>query len=233
MHDAPPADEHTRARCVLWHDATNDDAAALAETLESRGVRVSHAANGYAALAQLCRMARAGDHRSPLSLVLVEPMGLHDGRGVVRAAQNYAGRCVIWQYESAGTPQLRAVADDDVNRWPAHFHDPEAGGALAGELKPTPPLSYAGTDNPARIGPAHARTPDPTPIARTPQLRLTNDDEVEHAPQPPDDKKGPLLTGLSDESDQDEETPQARQLLTPAELTMLLSDDPPAETGPR
>ncbi|MBX3407112.1 MAG: hypothetical protein KF869_10135 [Phycisphaeraceae bacterium] len=107
--------------CVLLHPQEVAVPADLLASLSKRIRRVSAMSDSYIAFAEVCATARERRMfaKTPVVLVLVEPMQLPDAAQVVEAARRHAPNAALWWYSSAVNPRLRAVADGDTGAWAA------------------------------------------------------------------------------------------------------------------
>ena len=109
---------------MLWHAPGAALPADLVLSLERRGVEILTCDSAYSAVARACLLERANDERTDdpaqrdsLVLVLVNPRELGGRAEVVDAMRRYAPRTACWWYDSGANPRLRAVVDEDVDRW--------------------------------------------------------------------------------------------------------------------
>lgn len=159
------------AHCVLWHAQQLPASSELRAAFDRRGM-IIHAHDQRAmALAELCRLrgprvnAEVPTSRT-LILVLVEPERLLRPDEMKEVVERYAPRAAIWLYRASGNPQLRAVTDQDTQRWKSQRPAPQP--RVAASIKSTAVWAEAKT----------ARKVMPPPVAPTivgPRLKLAGE----------------------------------------------------------
>lgn len=107
--------------CVVLHAPEVAVPADLLASLSKRIRRVIAMTDSYTAFAEVCATARERRMfaKTPVVLVLVEPMQIPDAAQVVEAARRHAPNAALWWYSGAVNPRLRAVADGDTGAWAA------------------------------------------------------------------------------------------------------------------
>lgn len=196
--------QHPAAYCVLWRSQDSHVPDELSSALAGRSFQIIEALSSFAALAELCfleRILRAAHpfpaRRPPVALLIHEPSKLPDKGELVRAVERYATRTHLWLYaEDANTQHLRRVLPEDARAW-----DPPA---------PAVVVAPGGT----------ARPSAPPRRAAAPNLRLAGEGPAVGALHDP--------SGTTDSPSADDHPAphvQARALLSPEELELLLADD--------
>jgi len=246
------------ARCIIWAGTPGTPGAAgappqadslppqLASALERPGFRLVRCHDEFEAMAQACAPLLADPHETTI-LLLVEPTRLSGAPDIAALIPRYAPRVVMWSYEAAATPQLRAVIEANIRDWrpskkpvprPNHQTEPPPGtgsgqvpsvfpddGAPGIRFRPGPPLS-----------PAHSQSTHPPDKPRAPvRLRLSGDGPLPAPPAPTE----PFLQGSAGrevKATRPQAAPPptpapaaptggASTLLTDEELAMLLASD--------
>lgn len=107
--------------CVLWHAQDWPPSQELRTALDRRGMTVYRHDERPAVLADVCRLrgTRQGLGGRPAIIVFVEPDHLLRPDEMKEVIDRYAPTTACWQYRATGNPQLRAVTDQDVQRWRA------------------------------------------------------------------------------------------------------------------
>lgn len=206
MESERPAEPGSPAfRCVVWHAPGGVVPADLTAALGRRHMGIEQCAGPMAALAEVCALDReVHDEGRPgvppgVILVLVEAESLPDAPEVLRAVELYAPRVRCWRYEPGAADRLRAVGSAD--------------------LAPEPPvvivMPEVRQDSGTRPGAVrHAAQGRST-------LRLAGNGSLPVKPPETEDavREDPPENGPRGDAG------DARQVLTPEELTMLLSED--------
>lgn len=150
--------------CVLLHPPEAVVPSDLLASLSKRIRRVTTMSDSYIAFAEVCATARERRMfaKTPVVLVLVEPMQLPDAAQVVEAARRHAPNAALWWYSSAVNPRLRAVADGDTGAWAA------ARRRVSNQDTLVTGLAVAGATRRPAIGPNES----PRVIVRNPGQRL-------------------------------------------------------------
>lgn len=97
-----------RVRCILWHAPRANVPEALLTALDRRGVGFVARSNPFGACAEACALARDKSPHEKVVLLLVEPGTLPRVAEVADTLHEYAPDVVLWSFEAAATPQLRA-----------------------------------------------------------------------------------------------------------------------------
>jgi hypothetical protein len=109
--------------CVIWHKAAAKLRPELLAALNRPGFSLQitdHPIDAVASVLSVSAAAvRAGERKGLVVLVLVEPESLPDALEVSQAMYRYAPAAVLWLFDPAGSPQLRAVRSTDIERWRA------------------------------------------------------------------------------------------------------------------
>jgi hypothetical protein len=182
----------------------------LVSALKDRGITVASAASVFMALARVCKLeagARGADRGSgsAYALLFVFPERMRDAAELYRTAGQYAPSCRCWLYGPADRPELRAVTEGDVARWPVReARQPEV---VVRPITPGPRLT----------APAPLPAPSPAPVSRAPSLRLAGTERAVAA-------GGGGTGGSGGNGDGAAVGPQA-PILTPEELRMLLGEE--------
>jgi hypothetical protein len=218
------------ARCILWCADAAVVPSELLAALGRHGVSASRVPSPYLSLAEVCRHGGSrgdsppGVRRGTVILVLIEPATLPLAADMIRAVSRYAPRAAVWVYESAVNSKLRAVVEEDVNRWDGSNLARSDNGGL--QHTPTVVVRPGGGLDPRGSMAQGVRTvsgvgrindaPRTNPPAAT--LRLSHDSRVDggsaHADVDVGTDPGP-----------DEPSRPSRPLLSTEELSMLLADD--------
>lgn len=107
--------------CVVLHPHEMVVPQDLLASLAKRIRRVSTMTDSYLAFAEVCATAR--DRRlfakTPVVMVLVEPMQIPDAAQIVESARRHAPNAALWWYSASVNPRLRAVAEGDAGAWAA------------------------------------------------------------------------------------------------------------------
>lgn len=226
------------AHCVLWHAQNLPASAELRAALDRRGMIVHTCEERALALGELCKLrgprepgAEAVPSGRALILVFVEPDRLRRPDELKEVLDRYAPRTALWMYRSAGNPQLRAVTEQDVQRWRAQRPAPQP--RVAASIKSPAVWAEAKV---ARKGPAPVAPVAPMIVG--PRLKLAG--EVRPAAlsvtrpvsvTPPVQERPPAAAGpapVGEAVEPKEATPgggtaDIRQLLSEEELAMLLA----------
>jgi hypothetical protein len=171
------------------------------------------------ALAELCLASKAeqpGDQANA-RLVILFPEMLTDAAEFCAAADTYAPGIPRWQYGPATSPQLRAIVDDDVNKWSAR-HAPQD---PAPQVVVKPAAVRAAAERAAQGSIPASRT-----TSASPQLRLAGEGPLPQALDNPADPAdaGKVLAGQAPDGEPADSVPPPAQLITDEELRMLLGE---------
>ncbi|MCC6677636.1 MAG: hypothetical protein IT436_10875 [Phycisphaerales bacterium] len=159
------------AHCVLWHAQNLPASSELCAALDRRGM-IMHAHDQRAtALAELCSLRGPrvnAEVPSPRALILVfvEPDRLLRPDEMKEVIERYAPKTAMWLYRSAGNPQLRAVNDQDVQRWRAQRPVPQP--RVAASIKS--PSVWAEAKTARKV-----TAPPVAPVIVGPRLRLAGE----------------------------------------------------------
>jgi hypothetical protein len=209
MESERPAEPGSPAfRCVVWHAPGSVVPADLTAALGRRQMAIDHCCGPFAALAEVCALDRemhdASHHGAGgVILVLVQAEALDDAAGVVRAVELYAPRVRCWRYEPAAAERLRAIGSADLApAMPAVIVMPEARRAEQ--------ASRPGAVRHPAQGRATLRLAGEGTLPPRSQPEGAQADEVREQPR---------------EGSNGDEAGASHQVLTPEELSMLLSED--------
>lgn len=237
------------AHCVLWHAPNVPASSELRAALDRRGMVLHEHDQRATALAELCllRGPRGADHehlKRVLILVMVEPERLNRPDEMKDVVDRYAPKAAVWMYRASGNPQLRAVSDQDLQRWRAHRPAPQPrvaasikSPAVWADAKPARRTPAPTGDAPSPAKPRPPATPmSPfAPVIVGPRLRLAGELRPGPTPSPgPQPETGPVPAPAAEQGPQVEPkvspggTTSAggmdiRQLLSEEELAMLLA----------
>lgn len=212
------------AHCILWHAQNLPASTELRAALDRRGM-IMHAHDQRAtALAELCALRGPrvnAEVPSPRALILVfvEPDRLLRPDEMKEVVERYAPKTAMWLYRSAGNPQLRAVTDQDVQRWRAQRPVPQP--RVAASIKSTAVWAEAKTARKVPVAPV-------APVIVGPRLRLAGELRP-GAPstQPPAPLAAePAVAPAAREPGGSIETkPPAADAIAPLDLRGLLSEE--------
>lgn len=162
-----PDGPRREAHCVLWHAPDRAPSAELLAVLDRRGLTVRRHTERTLALAEVCAYRLTpGAAASPSILVFVEPERLLRPDEMKQVLERYAPATACWVYRESGTPQLRALEEQDLARWRARRALPEP--RVAASIKSSSVWAEA------KIA-RHAPSPMPpmAPVIVGPRLKLT------------------------------------------------------------
>lgn len=169
VKDGQPVMRETH--CVLWHAQDWPPSQELRTALDRRGMTVYRHDGRAGAFADVCRLrgTREGLGGRPAIIVFVEPERLLRPDEMKEVIDRYAPTTACWQYRATGNPQLRAVTDQDVQRWRAER--PTMQPRVAASIKSQNIWAEAR----ARRGPTAPMPPMPmtAPMIVGPRLKLT------------------------------------------------------------
>jgi hypothetical protein len=113
------AENNSPAGCVLLHPRGHEPDGELLAALARREIQPLACNSAFVAFAELFRLRKLDAARSgrALVLLLVEPDGLDHPEELVHAVERHGLRAACWMYQPGPEPRLRAVTQEDVERW--------------------------------------------------------------------------------------------------------------------
>ena len=196
--------------CVLLVARDDEAPRALLDALDDRDIEVLECRSAWRAMADLCLLNQLAPHRA-ISLLIVRPQGIGDAAMLHASARRYIRALTIWQFDGPSNPGLRRVVQEDVQTWRGQDSNPAK--TAPRQERSTAQLEHRPPSHPAVSAQHVAQRPT---HGEGSTLRLAGD--------------GPLPAGepARDEHESDDERDDSQRttdLLTEAELAMLLGDD--------